>query len=107
MAISIWTEIEVTVVLQRYVRVGELTSQAFTKVTRDIEDWIQRGVSRLDLDQSSGRIALSLASERSLKLSGQDALHLGLAISANAVLVTFDQRLADAAQQISHSVLVP
>lgn len=105
--VSIWTETEVAVVLRRYVRTGRLSVAALDKFLRDIEDWTLHNASRLDLSPVAGQIALSLGKDESMKLSAQDALHLGLAISANAILVTFDNRLADAARLMGHSVVVP
>jgi predicted nucleic acid-binding protein len=42
-----------------------------------------------------------------LKLAGPDAIHIALALSRDAKLITFDARLADAARSRGTAVVIP
>lgn len=59
---------------------------------------------RLPQSPSAGVLAANLARDPALKLSAADALHLALAAIDGLSLVTFDDRLADAAKARGYRV---
>ena len=104
---SIWAEMEIRSLLNRRMRNRDISqAEAETFINR-INTWIRTKAVCLDLNAAAGQIALSLASDPVYKLSAADSLHLGIAIAANSILVTFDDRLADAAHSNGYPVIIP
>jgi uncharacterized protein len=105
--ISCWTKTEFTALIHRRTRNGELGAAHQQQLFDQFEEWSVRNVGHIDIDPSSGELALMLAKDARLKLSAADALHLALSTTSQLTLATFDERLASAASLRGQAVLVP
>jgi predicted nucleic acid-binding protein len=103
--ISDWAEAEFYALVWRRLRGGGLTSDAAKIGIGEFEAFVRLHARGLSLSPSSaGVLAANLARDPALKLSAADALHLALAASDGLGLVTFDDRLADAAKARGYRV---
>jgi uncharacterized protein len=105
--ISTWAKIEFVALLHRRARNGELSADQQKQLFDRFEEWSGQNAGHIDIDPSSGELALMLAKDARLKLSAADALHLALSATSQLILATFDERLADAASLRGQAVLVP
>ena len=91
----------------RRLRGGGLTSLAASLGVADFDAFVARRARTLALTPSAGKLAVDLARDPRLKLYAPDALHLACAAEGGHVLVTFDQRLAEAAKICGYAVETP
>lgn len=91
----------------RRLRGGGLTSLAASLGVADFDAFVARRAQTLALAPSAGKLAVDLARDPRLKLYAPDALHLACAAEGGHVLVTFDQRLAEAAKLCGYAVETP
>jgi predicted nucleic acid-binding protein len=73
----------------------------------EFQAFAERRAERLSQCASAGALAAQLARDAALKLSAADALHLALSTEGPHGLVTFDLRLAEAAQAAGFSAEIP
>jgi predicted nucleic acid-binding protein len=102
-----YVQTEFHALVGRRVRGGGLTSHAASVGIADFDAFLARRAQTLALSPAAGALAVELARDPSLKLSAPDALHLACAAQGDHVLVTFDQRLADAARVRAYPVEMP
>ena len=102
--ISDWVEAEFYALVWRRLRGGGLTSDAAKIGIGEFEAFVRLHARGLSLSPSAGVLAASLARDPALKLSAADALHLARAANDGLSLVTFDDRLADAAKARGYRV---
>jgi predicted nucleic acid-binding protein len=102
--LSDWAKSEFYALVWRRVRGGGLTGDAAKIGIGEFEAFIRDHTRGLSLSPSAGVLAASLARDAALKLSAADPLHLALAAIDGLSLVTFDDRLADAAKARGYSV---
>jgi len=106
-AISDWSEAEFHAVVNRWVRSGALSLSAAKSGAGDFDEFARMFTSRLQLSAGAGELAAQMTRDAAMKLAAADALHLALAVSGGHSLVTFDQRLAEAARQCAADVIIP
>ena len=91
----------------RLLRMGELratdTNAVLSKFDRWRTDQVLVRLTTANDIAACGRLVRDFR----LKLGAADALHLAIAITIDAPLVTFDLRLASAARLVDHPVAVP
>ena len=102
-----YVQTEFYALVGRRARGGGLTAQAASVGVADFAAFVARSAQTLALSPSAGALAVELARDPQLKLSAPDALHLASAADAGHVLVTFDQRLADAARARGYHAEIP
>ncbi len=105
--ISDFGAIEVAAAISRSYRMRQLDELAARRALGKFDDWriestIQRATHADDIKTSE-----RLIRNFQLKLSAPDAIHLAIAITGGAPMVTFDQRLAEAARSVEHPVVMP
>ncbi len=94
-------------VVSRSVRMYRLSTTAAATILAQFDNWQQRNASARLTDSNAVASCGRLVRDFSLKLSVPDALHLAMAMTDGTTLVTFDERLADAAKTLGHPVIVP
>jgi uncharacterized protein len=98
--------LEFSASISRFVRMGQLAgSDATTMLARF--DEIRASSAQHAHDGADYRLADDLIRDFATKLAAPDALHLASALNLGATLVTFDQRLAEAARGRGAKVLTP
>jgi predicted nucleic acid-binding protein len=102
--VSDWATTELFALVHRRVRAGLITADVAAAALIDFDAFMAGRARRLPHSASAGVLAASLARDPALKLSAPDALHLALAASDGLSLVTFDDRLADAAKARAYRV---
>ena len=102
--VSDWAKADFYALVWRRVRGGGMTGDATKIGIGEFEVFIRDHAKGLSLAHSAGVLAASLARDPALKLSAADALHLALAATDGLGLVTFDDRLADAAKARGYRV---
>jgi len=90
--------LEFAATISRSVRNNQLTRRAAEESLLDFDTWRARATTLLAAGRSDFALADNLIRDFSTKLTAPDALHLASAINAGAKLVTFDERLAEAAR---------
>lgn len=105
--VSDFARLEFAAVISRMTRTGEMSASDATEALADCDDWILLA-ARLSFVQSREIAAADrLVRNFATKLAGPDAVHLASAVNLGATLVTFDQRLADAARGLGAEVSTP
>ena len=102
-----WTTTELFALVHRRVRAGLLTAMDAQLALADFDTFVSGNALILNLSPSAGLIAADLARDAALKLSAADALHLGAATDGGHVLVSFDQRLTEAARVRGYPFEIP
>lgn len=102
--VSDWAATELFALVHRRVRGGLITADVAAAALTDFDAFMAGRARRLPQSSAAGVLAASLARDAALKLSAADALHLALAAIDGLGLVTFDDRLADAAKARGYRV---
>ena len=98
---------EVGSALSRLVRMGLLGSAEASARLTDFDAWRAGTSSVVEMHPADARLAYAYARRFDLKLRAPDALHLAIARRLDAMLVTLDGRLANAARELGVAVAVP
>ena len=98
-ATSAWVHTEVCSALSIKVRTGSLTVEERSVVT---VAWLalRQGCHQLAVAEDSFSIAAEMAERHDLNLRAGDALHLAVVAANGCVLVTLDERMARAAEEL-------
>jgi predicted nucleic acid-binding protein len=96
--VSDWAGTELFALVHRRVRAGSIGADVAAAALNEFDAFMASRARRLPSSSASGVLAANLARDPALKLSAADALHLALAAVDGLGLVTFDNRLADAAK---------
>ena len=99
-----WAATELFALVHRRVRGGLITADVAAAALIDFDAFMAGRARSLPHSPAAGVLAANLARDPALKLSAADALHLALAASDGLSLVTFDDRLADAAKACGYRV---
>jgi len=98
-AISYLTELELVSAVSRKVREKNISSAAGNKIINLFQSHLDHNLYQwVAIDHHHYRKALSWISQLNTSLRTLDGLHLAIAATENAVLVTADRQLADAAR---------
>lgn len=104
--VSEFAAAEFAAVVSRRFRMRHLSRIDADHVLADFDRWhlmVERQETR-SFDVSG---AARLVRDFELNLAVPDAIHLAIAIAEGTPLVTFDNRLAEAARKLKHPVVVP
>jgi predicted nucleic acid-binding protein len=96
--LSDFCAVEVAAVISRAVRTGRLSSAEAQATLTDFDEWRSKTTVPHHVGAADVACAERLVRDFATKLAAADALHLAAAMNAGASLVTFDDRLAEAAQ---------
>lgn len=105
--VSDWVAAELYALVQRRARAGLIPAETASAALREFDAFAGARAQRLSQSAAAGALAADLARDPALKLSAADALHLALSAHADHCLVTFDQRLAEAAEARGFAVEIP
>lgn len=105
--VSDFAAAEVGAALSRLVRMGLLDGAEASARLADFDAWRAGTSSPVDVNPSDARLANVYVRRFDLMLRAPDALHLAIARRANAMLVTLDRRLSNAARELGIAVAVP
>ena len=105
--VSDWAATELFALVHRRVRAGLIAPDVAAAALIDFDAFMASRARRLPQSAAAGSHAADLARDAALKLSAADALHLALSADSGHSLVTFDQRLADAARARGYPVEIP
>jgi uncharacterized protein len=100
-------ESEVAAAVSRMVRMGNLAASQGRALLASFDIWLAVEATLVETSNADFRIAIGLVRRFELKLLTPDALHMAISERLSAQLVTFDQRLALAAQAIGLLVVTP
>ena len=95
---------EVASCLSRLVRMGLIDTGDASARLADFETWRAATSSSVDVHAADARLAYTYVRRFDLMLRAPDALHLAIVRRIDAALVTLDQRLARAAQELGITV---
>lgn len=107
LVISDFGAAEFAAAVGRLLRMGELRAADTNAVLSRFDRWRADQVSVRLTTANDIAACDRLVRDFRLKLGAPDALHLAIAITIDAPLVTFDHRLARAARRVGHPVAVP
>lgn len=105
--ISDFAAAEVASALSRLLRTGLLDGPGASARLADFEAWRAATSSPVDLHAADARLAYVYVRKFDLALRAPDALHIAIARRHDAVLVTFDRRMARAAAALGITAYVP
>jgi predicted nucleic acid-binding protein len=105
--VSDFAAAEVASGLSRLVRMRLLEPAVATGHLEDFEVWRAARTAPADIRDADMRLAYAYVKRFELKLKAPDALHLALARRLDAVLVTLDRPLANAAAALGIHAFVP
>jgi uncharacterized protein len=105
--VSDFAEAEVASAVSRLVRTGVLTADSGGELLAGFDDWLFEEATLVEMERTDLRSAIALVRRFDLMLRTPDALHLVISERLSAELVTFDRRLALAAQAIQLPVRTP
>jgi len=104
--VSDFAEVEVSAVISRQLR-AKLTSESVARdALADFDEWTSRMTQALETSSSDVRFADRLVRNFATKLAAPDALHLAITLKHGPQLVTFDERLAEAARRCGAAAVV-
>jgi predicted nucleic acid-binding protein len=95
--LSDFCAVEFAAVMSRSARAGRLSQAEAHAVIADFDAWRSQVATSHYLGSADMTLADKLVRDFATKLAAADALHLAAAMNAGASLVTFDDRLAEAA----------
>lgn len=98
--------LEFSAVVSRWVRMGSVMEPDARGLLADF-DLLRDACLTHALGSADTNRAEELLRDFSTKLAAPDALHLAAALDLDAVLVTFDERLAEAANSCGGKVVAP
>ena len=105
--ISDFAAAEVASALSRLLRTGLLDGASASSRLADFEAWRAATSSPIDLHAADARLAYAYVRKFDLALRAPDALHIAIARRRDAMLVTFDRRMARAALQLGVAAEIP
>jgi predicted nucleic acid-binding protein len=98
---------EVASAASRMVRMRQLTRDQGEAMVADFDAWFAAEATPVEVDPVDFQTAIALVRRFELRLLTPDALHLAISARIPAELVTFDGRLAVAAQALGLAVRAP
>ncbi|MGI9170799.1 MAG: type II toxin-antitoxin system VapC family toxin, partial [Caulobacteraceae bacterium] len=98
--------VEVSSAISRLYRMGVLSEQQARLRLEEFDIWLARDASLIQQNEADTQAANDFVRRFQLKLRAPDALHLAICQRREARLVTFDRRLATAAEALEIAVLV-
>ncbi len=105
--ISDFAAAEVASAFSRLLRMGLLPSTDASARLAEFDAWRAATSSLVDLGASEARLAYIYVRSFDLQLRAPDALHIAIARRLDATLVTLDQRMARAAEDLGIAVIMP
>jgi predicted nucleic acid-binding protein len=105
--VSDFCVIEFASVVSRQVRMSHLSRVDGSAVLDLFDEWIARTAQVVTSSGEHMEAAGRMIRDFDTKLSAPDAIHLAVAKHRGLVLVTFDQRLSDAARRENVKIVVP
>lgn len=90
--------------LARRMRTGEIEAGAARSAFADLDCWIERVAERIEIGSSDVVVAAGFIRRLDLTLRTPDALNIALCRRANAVLATFDAKMATVARTLGLEV---
>ncbi len=90
--------------IARKVRMRELTLRDAQDVFGVFDEWIERDVTRIGLTSSDVAMTIRYLRRLNTSLRTPDALHVAIAQRVGATLLTFDSKLASAAEALGVQV---
>lgn len=105
--VSDWVAAELAALVRRRARAGLIPEEAAAAALIEFDAFAGARAQRLSQSAAAGALAANLARDPKLKLSAADALHLALSAHGDHCLVTFDERLAEAARARGFAVEIP
>jgi uncharacterized protein len=105
--VSDFCAIEFASVISRQVRISHLSTADGSAVLDLFDEWITRTAQLVTSSGEHMEAAGRMVRDFDTKLSAPDAIHLAVAKHRGLVLVTFDQRLSDAARRENVKIVVP
>ena len=107
LAISDWTRVEIASALAMKIRVGHLDTGHRNAIQTVLDEWLEDTLDVLPLERETFAEARWFIESSRRGLRSGDALHLALARSITAGLVTLDRTLAAEARDAGLDVVVP
>ncbi|MBV9508980.1 MAG: type II toxin-antitoxin system VapC family toxin [Caulobacteraceae bacterium] len=105
--VSEFAAAETASALSRLIRIGHLNGDDAKERLLDFDAWRATETSLVDVESADVRSAAVIVRRFELRLRAPDALHLAISRRLDAVLVTLDIRLAQAAHAIDLPVIQP
>lgn len=90
--------------IARRVRTNELTAEEAATTFSTLDSWIPRATSRIEMVSADIRTAESYLRRLDLTLRAPDALNIAIARRVDAVLATFDDKMALCARKLGAEV---
>ena len=106
-AVSDLAKVEFAAVMSRMVRMGAMHEDAARETLADCDAWLAAATQLARLQSHDMEFADQLVRDFATQLAGPDALHLAIASNHGHTLVTFDQRLANAARMRGVQIVEP
>jgi uncharacterized protein len=105
--VSDFGAVEFAAVISRRVRMSGLSPEHARLVLERLDHWLSHPVHLVCGTPEHMALAGQIVRDFTTKLSAPDAIHLAIARHLGATLVTFDDRLAEAARRHVVSVTIP
>jgi predicted nucleic acid-binding protein len=105
--VSDFAKVEFAAVMSRLVRMGAIDHSAANEALTDCDLWTASATRSVRLQSRDVALADRLVRDFTTLLAAPDALHLAIASNRGHTLITFDQRLADAARMRGAPVATP
>jgi|APMI01.1.fsa_nt_gi predicted nucleic acid-binding protein len=105
--VSDFAALELSSVVSRQVRMGALSDEDGRKAIDLYEEWSHASTTQTSIGSADMALAENMVRDFATKLAAADSLHLAASINLGATLVTFDQRLAQAAKGRGANVVTP
>jgi predicted nucleic acid-binding protein len=105
--VSDFCAVEFAAVISRRVRTSGLSAKHAGLALQRLDDWLSQPVHLVRGTPEQMGLAGQIVRDFTTKLSAPDAIHLAIARDLGATLVTFDERLAQAARRHVVPVTIP
>jgi predicted nucleic acid-binding protein len=105
--VSDFCTLEFASVVSRQVRMSHLSTADGSAVLDVFDEWIARTAQVVTSSGEHMEAAGRMVRDFDTKLSAPDAIHLAVAKQRGLVLVTFDERLGEAARRENVKVVIP